>query len=431
MRQITQSNTNTTESIINEDEDYTASVTPNSLISPYEQMLHELSLNLRQFLDSGIEHSLGFPILYPSPRMYEFLQLTNQYTLECGILFTESGLVFIERVINSNPYRSVTPNSILSFFLELEKRLIELYTELYENVPSALIEENVQATWRTFLNNLETTQLLDIVSEYQGPAFVGLLLIAIPILQWSSLLDLFELSVASNNQLHHFHLLFEGFSLSTTTLPYDNFVNLMHTAVTPLSEIHNTFLSSAFQEKVRETLTQVGNDAISTAGVTQQLALVETIALATEEINNITSAGLLEIAELASTESLYTQATNAIVWIQGHYIEISLIGGSVVILWTLTTQLLLPGLSQYYTHWLNQPTPIRLDLEPLQAIRTDALFTPTPVIEVISLTPDSYIETTPQVVATLPPTVVIVGGLVIVGFVIKKIGIVRLFHFFK
>jgi hypothetical protein len=430
MRQ-TQSNTNTTESIIDSDEGYESSIDSSTSLSQSEVMVRELLINIRHFVDTT--EVITYPILYPSRRMFEFLRVTNQYHVECSFLFTESGYVFIERILTNNPYNDITQDSIVNFFLGLQQKFLGAYCMLYPEIPPVLIESNLNAIWEVFLRDLRDSNSLSVVGDYQSMAFISLLLLSVPVVQWVSLLDLFGTSLASNNQLHHMHLLYDLFSVDSRSIAYEVFVQLTKDSSLPLSEIHNGFLDPSFQERVLKSLVQIGNDSLNIAIETQNTSLELAFELSSNELQVLTENSISEMNAIASSQSLLQQVSEIIIWVQGNYIQVTLLSSGAIILWTVSSQLILPGLSKYFSNWLNGngSSLIRPDITPIQTIRTDALFTPVPVIEDIAVIPANNIEIIANVPSTLPTSVVIITSVVIAGLLVKKVGIIRLFHFFK
>jgi hypothetical protein len=87
----------------------------------------------------------------------------------------------------------------MNYLLGLQQSFLEAYIGLYPEVPQLLIESNINETWEIFLDNLKESNSLDIISDHEGFAFVSLLLLSIPVVQWISVLELFGTSLESTS----------------------------------------------------------------------------------------------------------------------------------------------------------------------------------------------------------------------------------------
>jgi hypothetical protein len=131
---------------------------------------------------------------------------------------------------------------------------------------------------------------------------------------------------------------------------------------------------------------QIGNNAVTVTIVTQEACLELALELSANELQELTANSISEMNAIASSQSLLQQLSDAIIWVQANYITVTLLGGGVIIVYTVSSQLILPGLSQYFSNWLNVngSSLTRPDITPIQTIRTDAIFTHVPVIEDIA-----------------------------------------------
>jgi hypothetical protein len=110
-----------------------------------------------------------------------------------------------------------------------------------------------------FFEILESVPLPFGLTGYEGTAFIGILLMSNSTIYWGSILDTLSLGLPQNDQLHHFHLIYQAFSNDISILTYTDFHALIKESIIPFTDIHNSFLSTSFQECTINFIEELNN----------------------------------------------------------------------------------------------------------------------------------------------------------------------------
>jgi hypothetical protein len=187
--------------------------------------------------------------------MSEFLNRRQNFNLEYFVLFNDQMVNYLSTIINGTcNLRQFVNNStsgslregIQDSLLLSRDSIIEVYYSLFPEIPAVAVESNVINHFNVIIESIDTVNS----SSFLGleiTAFVGSILVNLPVEQWLPFMDsILSSSGVVGNSVHHYQLIFASWGVEINRIPYSDFQPLLATSAEIYKGINTSFYGSAF-----------------------------------------------------------------------------------------------------------------------------------------------------------------------------------------
>jgi hypothetical protein len=406
----------------------------------FTPLLHIFVVNV-SYVRNNMRNYTIIPCLYPSRIMSTFLTSRDNFRLEYFVLFNDQMVNYLMSIISgtytlrqnvSNSTHGSLQEGIHDSIIISRDFLIQIYSNLFTEIPMVIIENNIIGQFSTIVERLNRTEITDgSLLSFEICAFLCSMIVNLPSDQWSLFIEsILSSSGATDNSVHHYQMIFSAWGAENNTIPYSDFQPILVQNAEIYKGIHASFYNSTFNATALSEVTQIASAATQSSVLNTTTRLDNLVILSNDVILTLGSQQLAEIDNISTRDYIPTMSyiSYCIYWA----FENRILLGSAFMLVGGVASLLRPPLIE----WCRGSSHNTIErLEHLQVMRSDnagPLLIPEISMPIIPSIPIPSVPAIDSIFDVILPTVHqvgVAGGIFVVTVLfIKKSGLSKVLY---